>query len=410
MTANLKTDTKTPIPPARIWVPVALAIFFVIFRPLLAQGQERSSWEDPFKPKPAQTFMLAQGTSIAPATAFEAEVARAEKELQGRTRTEVDLLATGFTDANDMTYLQYGLGGRFHLFNAVDLKARAFYGSVGQDADALRIESEVDLATFELALENFYATPQVVLWGAVTYEDFSRNDDSWATLADGTRFTRPEDERGYLWGGRAGAKYIFPKGSDMGLELRRESFWAREKRYNIRQYNRVVDMSRMPTDMYIDKISGWANLKLFPENELRLNAGYQGYEDNNQVVWGYAHYQIPVLDSSPQRWTVVRPNLYAESVEDEHPAYFSPDVHVALGLGLHTIRQFDTVDLEFEVNPLLLWTEGLGYDNNAYPGISGVAKLIYKLRHWHLGLALFGYADSEDYDMIHLSLFISYLQ
>ena len=57
-------------------------------------------------------------------------------------------------------------------------------------------------------------------------------------------------------------------------------------------------------------------------------------------------------------WTAIRPNVFFETFRDRQLAYFSPRRHVTLGTMLHTIRRYARWEIESEINPQLLYTDG----------------------------------------------------
>lgn len=235
-------------------------------------------------------------------------------------------------------------------------------------------------------------------------EDFDLHDDGGA--APGTRLG--VDKR-QLWGGRIGGKYLFAGGSEVGLEGRRESIWQEHNRFDVRLFNRVVDISRMHPDMAINKLHGFVDAVTLPEHRLRVELGAEDFADDNFRHWAYGHYQIPILRSVDRQWTVLRPNVFYESVREDRDAYYSPDTHVTLGMMLHAIRDFEQFTLEGEVNPQLLWTRDQDRNRSTDLGIHGLLKLSLKLgQDWRVGLGGFGYMDTDDYWLLRGTGFVEY--
>jgi hypothetical protein len=335
---------------------------------------------------------------------FKAELGRARQELAERMRPHVGLLGTLFTDRNDISLYQGGMYGRTTVLNNLDVYAQAMTGWINQQTDEGRPKSGLRRNTVELGVRQWFVTPQVVLWGGGLLEDFDLHDDGDA--APGTRLG--VDKR-QLWGGRIGGKYLFAGGSEVGLEGRRESIWQEHNRFDVRLFNRVVDISKMHPDMAINKLHGFVDAVTLPEHRLRVELGAEDFADDNFRHWAYAHYQIPVLRSVDKQWTVLRPNLFYESVRKDRDAYYSPDSHVTLGMMVHAIREYERLIIEGEVNPQLLWTKDHDGERSTDVGIHGLLKLSLKLGpDWRVGIGGFGYADTDDYWLLRGTGFVEY--
>jgi hypothetical protein len=335
---------------------------------------------------------------------FLAELGSARRELAERMRPHVGLLGTLFTDKNDISVYQGGVYGRTTVLNNLDVYAQGMTGWINQKADEGRPKSGLRRNSLELGVRQWFVSPQVMLWGGGLLEDFDLHDDGGAVPG-----TRLGVDKRQLWGGRIGGKYLFTGGSEVGLEGRRESIWQEHNRFDVRLFNRVVDISKMHPDMAINKLHGFVDAVTLPEHRLRVELGVEDFADDNFRHWAYAHYQVPVLRSVNKQWTVLRPNLYYESVRKDRDAYYTPDTHVTLGMMLHAIREYERLVLEGEVNPQLLWTKDHGGERSSDVGIHGLLKLSLKLGpDWRVGIGGFGYADTDDYWLLRGTGFVEY--
>ena len=125
----------------------------------------------------------------------------------------------------------------------------------------------------------------------------------------------------------------------------------------LRQFNRVRDLAALGPAFLTDIVRAFAELPAAADGAVRIEAGAGWLQDGNRQRHVYAHYQVPVA-SGLRRWTALRPNAYFETFDAERPAYFSPGRHLTLGTMLHTIRQYGAWDLELEMNPQMLRTDG----------------------------------------------------
>ena len=343
---------------------------------------------------------------------FESALKKAEDELAEKTRPLAMAFGSGFRDKNDISVLQVGGYAQATVWDRVTLHLTGSTGEIHQDAKGTRRETGVWRTAAEIGFADLYPTPRFKIWGAFLYEGFSlfNGINSYYSEQDGdvSVYSRRPLYRGYVLGGRLGGAYIFPQGSEMGLELRRESMWNEHNSFDARLFNRVIDLNRMSPDLAVDKLHVFADLVTFPEHKLRLNGGLESLEDGNFRTWGYAHYQIPVLWSRNEHWTVIRPNAYVESMAEQKPGYFSPKSHVTVGCMMHTIQEFSYLDIEAEVNPQLLWTADQTKKADTAAGIHGLLNLTFKLGDVRFGVGGFGYTDTDGYWLLRGMSFVKY--
>ncbi len=343
---------------------------------------------------------------------FLAEVRKAEQELLDKQRPDAGLYGNVFTDKNKVTVLHGGIFSHVTVFESLKLALQAMSGALHQESDGTRPESNIQRTSVEFGLNDFFVTPHFVIWGAALYEHFDM-DEHPGPRYDSKGFfisERKDLERGYLLGGTLGAKYFFPNESELGIEGKRESIWKEHNTYDARLFNRVYDMSRMSADMAINKLHVFSDVVTFPEHKWRTDLGAEDFEDGNARLWAYTHYQIPVLWSRNKHWTVIRPNAYVEHMDKYSDAYFSPDHHISVGTMLHTIQEFDYMDIEAEVNPQLLWTKDKTQDGSTAAGVHGLLRLTFKpTDSMRLGIGGFGYADTDEYWLLRANAFIRFI-
>ena len=346
------------------------------------------------------------------ADVFNAEIAKAEAELKEKTRPFAGAYGAGFRDQNDITVVNGGVfaGGTF--WNALNLRLQAMAGHLHQDAKGSRHKSDASRTAVSLGVVDLFLTPRIVFWGAFGYEGFHLESVTAALSQDAngdvSRWSRTPMYRGYVIGGKLGAKYVFDNESEVGGEVKRESMWAEHDTFDTRLFNRIEDMTKMATDMAVNKARIFTNIVTFPEQQLHLEGGLDSMEDGNLRNWGYAHYQIPVLWSQNKHWTVLRPNFYVESCDKNKPGYFSPDYHITTGIMLHTIQDFDFIEVEAEVNPQLLWTKNQTKNGDTREGIHGLLNVAYKHNDFRVGVGVFAYTDTDNYWLYRGNVFLKY--
>ena len=230
---------------------------------------------------------------------------RRKKELRKKTRASAGVFASAFSDQNKITIVN---GGGF--FTAVpakkfDLHIQVMTGHIHQKETASRPKTDLWRTAVEASAENFFLTPQIVLWAAALYEQYdTQNNDPefirntpFPPSSPNATYLRTDMYRSYLLGGRLGGKYIFENGSEAGLEGRRESIWSEHNIYDARLFNRVSDMTRLHADMAIDKARGFMDIVTFPEPSSVWKAAWTALRTATCAPGATTHYQIPVLRS-----------------------------------------------------------------------------------------------------------------
>jgi hypothetical protein len=324
-------------------------------------------------------------TRAAPVRAFEEDpetVAHLQAQLQEALRPEVDALFTWFADESDVSIMESGAEARAWPLDWLPVRAQLMFGEVSQDAAGERPETTFNRTAGTLAVQELHATPELLLAGRLTYEDLEDADA--------------------LVGGGGNARYLFENGSSVSLAGSRESFWARFDSRNPRQYPRFVDLALIEPDFAIDTFSAQVDWVTFVEHRCLVEAAVSQYEDDNQQLSAYAHYQLPLTQVSPLHWFVLRPNIYYETFNDAVPAYFSPDYNVSVGCAAHTVRKNERGGrLELEANPILIFRDdGFGNQDDGEFGLHLVADASAPVwKRLTAGLAAFYYYEADGYDL-----------
>jgi hypothetical protein len=189
-----------------------------------------------------------------------------------------------------------------------------------------------------LSLAQVYATPQLELAGRLGFHDFSRGRDllSWSGVAT----------------------WHVTDGTLGGVAATREPLLPLAGPAPFRQFNRMLDMAAAGPGFFRTALRGFAEFLTEPGHRARVEVEGARLEDGNRQALAYAHYQLPLTDSVRQ-WTVVRPNVFFESFQSHRDSYFSPKHHLTVGTMLHSLVRYPHWDLEVEVNPQLLRTDGI---------------------------------------------------
>lgn len=375
---------------------------------LAAPGARASSLQEsgeihPFIPRNATREALPDvSVAATEGEALDAEITKAEAELEAKMRPFAGLYGAGFRDKNDITVLHGGGFVGATLWDSLNLRLQGMTGQIHQDAKGARRETNVWRTAATLEFVDFFLTPRIVLWGGFGYEGFAQQRPTDHSTS------RASMHRDFVIGGKLGAKYIFDNESNVGAEAKRESMWAEHNKFDTRLFNRITDMTKMSTDMAVDKARVFTNIVTFPEQQFHAEGGLDAMEDGNIRKWAYAHYQVPVLWSRDKHWTAIRPNFYVESCDQQKPGYFSPNSHITTGIMLHTIQEFEFFELEAEVNPQLLWTRDKTKKGKTQDGIHGLLNIAYKYKNFRIGVGGFAYADTDDYWLYRGNVFLKY--
>lgn len=260
------------------------------------------------------------------------QVAAAARDLGAAVVPRVHLPIWVHGDTNDLRLGQGGGGLTVFLPGlaaALDLDISS--GTLSQRAFS------TDRTRATLTVSHVFPTPRLQLGVGIGIDRFSRADSL------------------VTW--RGAATYHLADDAVVGLTAARQPMVPLEGPLPLRQFNRVLDVAAIGPGFYSDGIRLFTDFLTRPTHRAHLEGGVERMQDRNRQVYAYAHYQVPVA-SGVRRWTVLRPNVFFESFLEKRPSYFTPRHHLTLGTMLHTIRQYPHWDLEVEINPQVLRTDG----------------------------------------------------
>lgn len=296
-------------------------------------------------------------------------------QLGEALRPQAALLFNVFNDESDILFQEGGAEALVWATPWLPVRGQYFAGRVEQDRAGDRPSTEFDRRAVNLWIDELRLTPQFILTARGTLEELDDDD---------------------LGGGRLMARWQAVRGTKVGVFASRDSFWTRHDSRDPRQYPRLTDLSRVEPDFRLDTIEAFLTDVPLLENQLKLQAGLEDYDDDNRRTYAYAHYQLPFLSNTPDRWMELRPNLYYESYRDETNAYYSADWHVSVGLAAHTVRTAGRGRLEAEIGPIMIFRDREGKEEDEY-GIHGVLDLSRKFARAEAGVGGFVYAETDDY-------------
>ena len=294
-------------------------------------------------------------------------LAHAREELQAAAGTTISFPAWIHADSNELQLSQSGMGLTFFLPRlAGNLGVTAASGALSQ-RDFTTAHTGVTLS-----LDQVFVTPALELSGRAGLHQFSgaANLATW----EGTATWHASDEV------RAGAT------------IARAPLLPLAGPTPLRQFNRVLDLRALSPGFSADSLQAFTEFLTRRTHRVRAQAGAERLADGNNQGFAYVHYQLPVA-TGVRQWTVLRPNVFYERFARKSPAYFSPSSHLTFGTMFHTIRQYPAWDVEIELNPQLLRTEGTtGF------GGHGVVNLTLRKGRTTMNAGTFLFYDGlEDY-------------
>ena len=265
------------------------------------------------------------------AGAAPAAVDAARRELRALTLPGIYVPMWGLGDSNDLRVTQ--AGGGLLLFLPSLAGSLALEGSGGRLSQR-NFSSGVN--SFTLRLSQLFPTPELKIDLAVGLNQYDRATD-------------------VTW--QAGGLYYLGEAVTIGAEVSREALLAVNSRRELRQFSRVLDVETIGPGFHSDVFRGLLEFATPINRRTRLDTGFERFQDGNRRTYVYLHYQVPT-ESSARAWTAIRPNVFFETFRDNRSPYFSPQRHVTIGSMLHTIRRFAGWEIESEINPQLLYTDG----------------------------------------------------
>lgn len=260
------------------------------------------------------------------------QLAAARRELSAAAEPHVSAPAWMHADSNDLRFAQAGAGLRVVLPRLA--------GSLALDASSGTLSQRDFSSTHtgaQLSLTQVFPAPSLELSGRVAFHQFDRGGD--------------------LLGWQGTATYHLTDDAEAGVSFSRQPLLPLAGPGPMRQFNRVLDIARVGPGFFSDAVRAFGEFISETAHRARIELGAERLQDGNRQAQAYLHYQIPVT-LGVRRWTVIRPNAFFETFDTRQPGYFSPKRHLTVGTMLHTIRHYPHWDLEFEVNPQLLRTDG----------------------------------------------------
>jgi hypothetical protein len=330
----------------------------------------------------AGVFLLMSLLSASGYVGEDSAIQLKQQELAEILKPDLGLVFSLMGDNNDISFYQIGGEGSVWLTPAIPLRVQYFTGEIEQDSssDGSIPETKFDRDALSVIIDEYQFTPQLSLNGRYTYEEF---------------------DVGEVSGGEVGLMFKDEGNSKYKILARRESFWTTHDTRTPRQYLRLFDLSLIPQDFSIDTVKGVIDWVTTYEQEFHLEASFSDFEDDNELFTFYMHYQIPLpWGGTPDRWLVLRPNVYYESFSDEVAGYYSPEYHTTLGLGAHMVRKYAGGKVfELEVVPLWVFRQEdiPGKDDEYEFGVQGIADLIVPIGRFDFGIGAFGVYETDEY-------------
>ena len=276
------------------------------------------------------------------------EVAAARAQLRLATRPTLLVPSWLHVDTNDLHLTSRGAGFAVRIpALRGTLSLDVSHGTVAQHA------LTSDRISIALGLGQLFPTPALELQFGAGLDRYSRAADLVAWQATGTYHLTG----GSMLGGSAGRESLLPTGHTPEL----------------RQFNPVRDITSLGPGFWIQGARVFFDGITDGNYRTRAEAALESLQDGNRRLSSYVHLQLP-LRNSVSHWATIRPNLFVESFRDTRAPYFSPRMHWTLGTMWHSIRRYQRAQVELEVNPQWLHTDG----NNGF-GLHGLFHVEVKL-------------------------------
>ena len=274
-------------------------------------------------------------TAVAGAAAVGAsapEVAAARARLEAATIPEA--FAPGWIHADDNNLRLTGRGA------GLVVRVPALRGTLSLDVSTGTVTQHAfaaDRTSIAVDVGQLFLVPELELGFGVGLDHYRQAADLLVWQAKGT--------------------YHLEGGSTFGVSTGRESLLPTRSTLELRQFNRVLDIGTLGPGFWIQGARGFFDRITDRDYRTRVEAAIEELQDGNRRLSSYVHLQFPI-SSGVEHWAVMRPNLFFESFRDKRAPYFSPRTHWTLGTMLHSIRRYSRGQLELEVNPQWLRTEG----------------------------------------------------
>ena len=274
----------------------------------------------------AESYSAAARVSVTPATAD------AARRLRALTLPRIHMPLWSLGDSNDLRVTQVGAG--------VVVFLPSFRGSIsleGSGGSLRQRNFSSGVNSFTLGVADLFPTPESRINLALGINQYDRGPDLVTWQASGL--------------------YYLAERATIGVDAGREALVAVNARRELRQFSRVLDLQAVGPGFHTNAVRAHLEVNTRDDHRARAESGLEKFQDGNLRSFVYLHYQIPVA-SSARVWTAIRPDLFFETFRDRQFAYFSPRRHVTIGTMLHTIRRYPRWEIEGEINPQLLYTDG----------------------------------------------------
>ena len=259
-------------------------------------------------------------------------VEAARRDLRRRTLPMIYVPVSGFGDTNDLRVAQSGGGLLLFLPSLVgDVALEGLAGSVSQRDFSSGINS------LRLSVSRLFPTPELKIDLAMALHRFDRAPNLVTWQGSGL--------------------YYLTDGHTIGVDISREALLPINGRLELRQFNRVLNVEELGPGFYGDMVRGVVELAGRDSRRAHIEPGFERFEDGNHRTFAYLHFDLPTK-SSGHTWSVIRPNVFFESFRDRALDYYSPKHHLTIGTMWHMVRRYARWEIESEINPQLLITDG----------------------------------------------------
>jgi hypothetical protein len=259
-------------------------------------------------------------------------VEAARRDLRSRTLPMIYVPASGLGDTNDLRVAQTGGGLLLFLPSLVgDLAVEGLAGSVSQR------DFSTDVRSLRFSLSRLFPAPELRIDLGMALHKFDRAPNLVTWQGSGL--------------------YYLTDGHTIGVDISREALLPINGRLELRQFNRVLNVERLGPGFFGDVFRGIVELAAGDSRRAHIEPGFERFEDGNRRTFAYFHFDLPT-NSSGHTWSVIRPNVFFESFRDHQLDYYSPQHHLTIGTMWHMIRRYARWQIESEINPQLLFTDG----------------------------------------------------
>lgn len=256
-----------------------------------------------------------------------------QRDLSGRTTTQVGAPAELFSDSTGVEIRQ--AGGQFLTWPAGSAKLTGGWsaGDVRQHATTLTSQA------VGLRLTDLFVTPRLALGGNAGVQRYA--GQALAT-----------------WGARA--RYATPAGRTVAVDAFRESPWAPAVDGGAMRFNRMSDLASVSPTFHSTGAHVAASTPLSDRTAISGDVDVRRFSDGNRQASLYLQGQRAWSRTSGANstWVAVQPHVYVEGWSDRATAYFSPSTYTATGVTLRAIVERGGWSFDGSVAPQGLFEQG----------------------------------------------------